>query len=262
MNILTFVKHVPTSAVAPRISESASGIDEAGLAFEVNEADLYALEEGAHQKSLHGGSLIAATIGPARAREIFPVALAKGVDQTLHVIDEALCGKDLSANLLAAGKVVEKFEPQVIFCGVQASDDMQGQFGIMLAEALNLPCVTAVTEVNIDEGGRTATVIREIGAGFKEQLEVDLPCVLTVQFGIRPLKYTPIMSIVRMRSRPVDAVAYEDLVGTPADSPPSAGLKVVELRYPDTGGRCQIFDGSPAQAADQLMKKLCDQGVF
>src|SRR5690606_33418858 len=116
--------------------------------------------------------------------------------------------------------------------------------------------------INIHEGESTATVIRETGAGFKEQLEVDLPCVLTIQFGIRPLKYTPIMSVVRMRSRLVDTVTYEDLVGASADRSPASGMKIVELRYPDAGGKCQMFDGSPAQSADQLMKKLCDQGVF
>lgn len=262
MKILTFVKHVPTSAVAPRITESGSNIDETGLAYEVNEADLYALEEGVHQKSVHGGSLIAATIGPARARDVFPVALAKGTDETLHVVDESHCGKELVVNLVAARKVVEKFEPNVIFCGVQASDDMQGQFGIMLAEALGIPSITAVTEINFNDDATVATIVREIGAGFKEQLEVDLPCVLTVQFGIRPLKYTPIMSIVRMRSRPVDAVTYEDLVGAPPDSNLGSVTKVVELRYPDTGGRCQMIDGSPTQAADELMEKLVDQGVF
>ncbi len=262
VNILIFAKHVPTSAVRPRIAESAESIHEAGLSFEINEADLYAIEEGVYQKSVHGGSLIAATIGPARAREVFPVAFAKGADQAVHVVDEARSGKALSANVLAAKKIVDRCAPQLILCGVQASDDMQGHFGIMLAEALGYPCVTAVIEINVDKSKRTATVVRETGAGFKEQLELDLPCLLTVQFGIRPLKYTPIMSVVRMRSRPVDSVTYEDLVAVLDDRSLTFDTRIVEFRYPEAGGKCQIFDGSPAQAADELMKKLCDRGVF
>jgi len=262
MKILTFVKHVPTPAVTPRIAESGDRIEDSGLSYEANEADLYAIEEAIHQKSLHGGDTIAVTIGPDRAKEALHVALAKGVDQVLHVLDERFQGTNSGLSWMAATRVAKKFEPDLVLCGVQAEDDMQGQFGIMLAEVLGLPVVTAVTEINVNADRTAATVVREIGAGFKEEIEVDLPCVLTIQFGIRPLRYTPIMSIVRMRMRPVETIDLEGLGIAPDALGAEEDMRVVELRYPDAGGKCEVIDGLPDDAADELVGKLIDRGVL
>jgi electron transfer flavoprotein alpha/beta subunit len=89
MKIVTFVKHVPTQAVTPRIAASRVCIEDEGLSYEVNEADLYAIEEALAQRAVHKGSVMAVTIGPARAKEALTVAYAKGVDQGVLVLDEA-----------------------------------------------------------------------------------------------------------------------------------------------------------------------------
>src|SRR5450759_1868115 len=74
MKIVTFVKHVPTQAVTPRIAASRVCIEDEGLSYEVNEADLYAIEEALAQRAAHKGSVMAVTIGPARAKEALTVA--------------------------------------------------------------------------------------------------------------------------------------------------------------------------------------------
>jgi electron transfer flavoprotein alpha/beta subunit len=79
MKIATFAKHVPISAVTPKIAADRSGIEDANLAHEVNETDLYAIEEAVHQRSLHQGSVVAITIGWPRAKEALHVAYARGV---------------------------------------------------------------------------------------------------------------------------------------------------------------------------------------
>ncbi len=261
MKILTFVKHVPTSAVTPRIAEGGGGIEDSGLAYEANEADLYAVEEAIHQKSALDGEVIAVTIGPDRAKEALHMALAKGVDEVLHIVDEQFKGTNAKANILAAREAVKKYDPGLIFCGVQAEDDLQGRFGIMLGEALGIPVITAITEIQTDMEKNSARVIREIGAGFKEELEVDLPCVLTIQFGIRPLRYTPIMSIVRMRRRPVEAVDFVGL-GLSPEGLDEEDMRVAELFMPETGGKCELIEGAPGEAAAELMRRLVDQGVL
>lgn len=262
MKIVTFVKHVPSQAVTPRIAESRERIEDEGLSYEVNEADLYAIEEALAQKAAHQGSVVAVTIGPARAKEVFPVAYAKGVDQGIHILDEDFRGSNPVLNVQAAAAIVRQQVPMMVFTGIQAEDDLQGQFGIALAEALGYPVVTAVTGVSVDAAGKVATVIRELGAGIKEEIEVELPCVLTIQFGIRQLRYLPIMSIFKMRSRRVEAVAVADLKLPPAATAADGRMRVVELCYPDDGGNCEFIDGSPRDAARKLLSKLVDAGVL
>ncbi len=261
MNILTFVKHVPTSAVTPRISDGRNRIEEDGLAYEVNEADLYAIEEALHQRSAHGGSVTSVTVGPARAKEALHVAFAMGVDNAVHVIDETERGTNASLTVGAAAAVVRNLGPDLIFAGIQAEDDLLGQFGVALAEELGLPAVTAVTEIRVEPEGRVAKVVRELGGGFKQELEVDLPCVLTIQFGIRQLRYTPIMSIVRARSRRIETMKIDAVPIPPERRRADSQLRVVALSYPEDGGRCEMIDGSPVQVAGKLVEKLVAAGV-
>ena len=257
---MTFAKHVPTSAVTPRITDGRDRIEEDGLAYEVNEADLYAIEEALHQRSAHGGSVTSVTVGPARAKEALHVAFAMGIDQAVHVIDETERGMNASLTIGAAAAVVRNLGPDLIFAGIQAEDDLLGQFGVALAEELGLPAVTAVTEIRVEPQGRVAKVVRELGGGFKQELEVDLPCVLTIQFGIRQLRYTPIMSIVRARSRRIETMEINAMPIAPERRRADSQLRVVALSYPEDGGRCEMIDGSPVQVAGKLGEKLVAAG--
>lgn len=261
MKIATFVKQVPASAVTPRIADSGNRIEEQGLSYEVNETDLYAIEEALYQRSVHQGSVTAVTVGPGRAKDALYLAYAKGVDHAVHVIDEAFRGTHSFLAVKAAAGIVKKLECDLIFTGIQADDDLQGQFGVSLAEALGIPVVTAVTEIRLNPKAGVATVIRELGGGFKEEIEVDLPCLLTIQFGIRPLRYTPVMSIVRARSRKIETVGVDALGISPDELQAGGKLRVVELSYPESSGKCELFAGSAEEVARKLVHRLIERGI-
>ena len=261
MKIVTFVKHVPLSAVTPRIANSRDRIEEDGLSYEVSEADLYAIEEAVYQRSVHEGSVTAVSVGPGRAKEALHLAYAKGVDHAVHVVDEVFRGINPLFNVAAAVEVVKTLGPDMVFTGIQAEDDLQGQFGVALAQALGIPAITAVTGIRANAEKRVATVTRELGGGFKQEIEVDLPCLLTVQFGIRPLRYTPVLSIVRARSRKIESASIDALGIRPDEFRAGGQLRVVELTYPQDGGRCEVIDGSPQEVARKIVRKLADAGV-
>lgn len=259
MKILVCVKHVPTAAVTPRVNEARSGIVEEGLAHEVNEPDLYAIEEALHQRSLAAGSTVTAiTVGPARAKEALHVAYAKGVDAAVHVVDEAHRGLDGAFAVQAVAAVAKKAGRDLVLAGIQADDDLAGRFGIALGAALDLPVVTGVTAIAIDTAKRTATVTRELGEGYKAELEVDLPCVLTVQYGIRPVKYTPVMAVVRARAKKIETIE----AGSLGLSAPAAGLRVTEIVPPRASGNCERIEGAPAEMAAKLIANLSAKGVL
>jgi electron transfer flavoprotein beta subunit len=262
VKILTCVKHVPTSAVTPRISGAGTGIEEEGLSYEVNEPDLYAIEEALYQRSIHGGSVTAVTVGPARAKEAIHVAYAKGVDQGIHVVDEVFRGTHSALSIRAVAELMKKSGFDLIFTGIQADDDLLAQFGILLAEELQLPVITAVTEVRAMPSERTVTVIRELGGGYKEELVVSLPCVLTIQFGIRPVRYTPIMAIVKARAKKIESIDASTL-GLSMDALRSRStVRVVELSYPKDSGNCEFLDGPVPDMVNKLVDRLAKAGVM
>ena len=260
MNILCCLKQVPSSALTPRIAASGVDIEEAGLSYEVNEPDLYALEEAIHQRSLQpgGGRVTAVTVGPARARDVLHLAYAKGADHAVHVLDETRRGTAVSVRAVA--EVARRQGFDMIFTGIQADDDLQGCFGFALAEELGLPVISAVTEVEVDAAGKYARVLRELGGGYKAQLEIDLPCVLTIQYGIRALRYTPVMAIVKARARRMESLGAETLAK--ASDAAGAGLRVLSLSLPQRSGRCEMLAGSPAEVARSLVARFAEQGVL
>ena len=261
MEIVTFAKHVPSSAVTPRIADAGDRIELDGLSYEVSEADLYALEEAVHQRSVHGGSVTAVTVGPSKAKDALYMAYAKGVDHAVHVVDEIFRGTNAPVSISAARKIVGKQGFDMIFAGIQAEDDLRGGFGVALAEVLDIPVITSVTEIRADPQNGRATVIRELGAGFKEEIEVDLPCALTIQFGIRPLRYVPVMSIVRARSRKIESTSIEAMMASPDQLQPDGRFRVVRLSYPEHNSRCEMIEGSPDEVARTLAGKLTKAGA-
>lgn len=259
MKIVICIKHVLSAAVTPQIADSRDRIEEDGLSYEANETDLYAIEEALHQRSVHGGSVVAVTVGPARAREALHVAYAKGVDHAVHVVDETFKGASLVSNVRAVTEVVKTLGYDLILAGIQADDDLNGQFGVALAESLGIPAVTAVIEIRVTPERRIATVTRELGEGRKQDLEVSLPCLLTIQFGIRPLRYTPVLSIVKARARKIEPMTIESLGIAPDE--PRAGARVIELFYPEDSEACAMLTGSAREAARQLVERLVEEGL-
>src|ERR1035438_5817586 len=187
MKILVAIKRVPARDSQLRIASSGKWIDEADLAYEINEADAYALEEGLQLKEKHGGEVVALCAGPARAAQAIREALAKGADRAIHIEEENLGALDplAAARLLAAAVRTEK--PDLILTGLQSDDLGSGQTGVVLAELIGLPHGTIIMAVGkIDSGIR---VKRELEDGWFQNVEMPLPAVLTIQSGINKLRY-------------------------------------------------------------------------
>src|SRR5512133_2654080 len=85
MKIVVAIKQVPSRDSQLRISPQSKWIEDEDLAYETNEPDAYALEEGLQLKEKHGGEVIVLCAGPARAAQSIREALAKGADRAIHV---------------------------------------------------------------------------------------------------------------------------------------------------------------------------------
>src|SRR5882762_8427139 len=148
MKIVIAIKQVPARDSQLRIASSGKWIEEEDLAYEINEPDAYALEEGLQLKEKHGGEVIALCAGPARAAQTIREALAKGADRAIHVEEEYLNTLDTLgvAKLLAAAAKAEN--PDLFLTGLQSDDLGYGQTGVVVAELLGLPHSTIIMQVN------------------------------------------------------------------------------------------------------------------
>jgi electron transfer flavoprotein beta subunit len=250
MKIVVAIKQVPARDSQLRIAPSAQWIAEADLTYEINEPDAYALEEGLQLKEKHGGEVVVICAGPAQAAQTIREALAKGADRAIHIEQDETSDSDplSTARILAAGLKPEA--PDLILTGLQSDDLGYGQTGVILAELLGLPHATIIMQVEKQDG--SITVKRELEDGWFQHVAMPLPALLTIQSGINKLRYATLMGIKKAKTKEVKRV-------TPADLGLIAGKPAVLLEriyVPERTKRTQLFEGSPKEAAAQLIEKL------
>jgi len=253
MKIAVCIKQVLTREWQPRLNDDKTWIREQDAAFEMNEPDAYALEEALRLKERHGGEVVVCSAGPARVAQVIREALARGADRAVHVEDDRLASADafLTAEALAAAMKDEQFD--LILTGLQSDDQGFAQVGVILAERLGRPHATIIMEVQVGDGG--LRVKRELEGGWFQWVAMPLPAVLTIQSGINQLRYATLKGIMAAKKKEIRKVSPPS---TPAGAAASK-QKIVSLYVPEKAKKTVIIEGSPAEAAKELVRKLRDE---
>jgi electron transfer flavoprotein beta subunit len=249
MKIIVAIKQVPMRDSPLHPAASEKWIDEAGLSFEINEPDAYALEEALQLKEKHGGEVVVLCAGPDRAAQTIREALAKGADRAIHIEVEALASLDTlgAAKLLAAAVTAEN--PDLILTGLQSDDLGAGQTGVVMAELLGVPHSTIIMQVEVRDA--SIRVKRELENGWFQHIEMPLPAVLAMQSGSNKLRYATLMGIKKAKSKEIRRVTPAELGGTAA-----AVASIEKIYLPQKSKQTQIFQGDAKTAAAQLVEKL------
>jgi electron transfer flavoprotein beta subunit len=249
MKIVVAIKQVPARDSQLKIASSGKWIEEGDIAYEINEPDAYALEEALQLKEKHGGEVVALCAAPARAAQTIREALAKGADRAIHIEEEMGALDPLAAaRLLAAAIRAES--PDLVLTGLQSDDLGYGQTGVILAELLGLPHGTIIMQVEKQDG--SIKVKRELEDGWFQHVEMPLPALLTIQSGISKLRYATLMGIKKAKSKEIKRLTAADLGGAAA----SPAIALDRIYLPERTKRTQLFEGSPKEAATQLVEKL------
>ena len=200
MKILCPVKRVvdPFAKVGPLAD--GSGLDTAGVKFDINPFDEIAVEEAVRMKQADPSvEIVVVSIGSAECEEQLRKALAMGADQALLIetddaMDSTVVAKELEALAL-------EMSPDIVLMGKQSTDADRGQVGQMLAARLGWPQATFAAKIDITDG--KATVTRETDTG-EETLVLPLPCVITTDLRLNEPRYIPLPGIIKARTKPLD----------------------------------------------------------
>jgi len=249
MKIIVSVKQVPARDSALRVNAEGNWLDESDLSYEMNEPDAYALEEGLQLKEKLGGEVIVLCAGPERALQTVREALAKGADRAIYVQIEERGALDALATAKLLAKAIEPESPELILTGLQSDDLGYGQTGVVLAELLRFSHATIVMEV--EPQANAVRVKRELEDGWFQNVTLPLPAVLTIQSGIKKLRYATLMGIKKAKTKDVKTVSAPQ---TGADL--SSRTVTDRVYLPQRSKQTQIFSGEPKQVAKQLVEKL------
>ena len=258
MKIIACMKPVPDPASRLVINESKSWVKESDLTFVVNEADSYALEEALVLKEKHGGEVVALSLGQESTLRIIRSGLATGADRAVFLSDERFAGSDEFATAQIIARAVEKDGgADMVLTGVQSDDLGTGTTGIMVAELLGWPHASVVIAVDaMPEDGRVR-VKRELEGGVNENVDVETPCVLTLQYGINQPRYPSLKGIMAAKKKEIQRWGLEALgLEDGAVGPAGSMYEVRGVFVPERKGNVEIISGSPAEAALTLVEKL------
>jgi electron transfer flavoprotein beta subunit len=236
MKILVSVKRVLDYNVKVRVSPDGSGVDLANVKMSMNPFDEIAMEEAVRLKEAGVATdVVAVSCGTSKCQETLRTALAIGADRAILVESDVELQPLAVAKLLKA--LVEKEQPQIVFCGKQAIDDDANQTGQMLAALMGWPQATFASKVVVKDN--TATVTREVDGGL-ETLELQLPAVITTDLRLNEPRYVTLPNIMKAKKKPLETIAPETLgvdviprLETLAVAEPSkrtAGIRVADVK--------------------------------
>jgi len=246
MKIAVCIKRVADSETRVKVAADGKSLDDAGVKFILNPYDEFAVEEALQRKEKSGaGEVVVLCLGPAAAQETIRTTLAMGADRGILLQTDRIPADGLvSAQALASELKSGGFD--VILFGKMAIDDYNHQVGPMVAELLDLSCVTAVAHLDLSDGRGTAE--REIEGGV-EVVEFTLPAVLTVDKGLNEPRLPALKGIMAAKKKPLEVKPVTLGAG---------GIEVVAMTPPPERKAGKIVGEGPA-AVPRLVQLLREE---
>ncbi len=257
MRIAVCVKQVPDTEARLRVRKDGQWIDEEDLPFVINENDEYALEEALRLAEATGGEVVVFSLGPERVREALRKALAVGAARAVHLKDEAFLGGDALATGRALAAAIRGESFDLVLTGSQSDDAGYGATGTIIAGELGWPHAWLVMGVELEDGGKSVKVTREMESGLNELSRIGLPAVLQIQAGINHPRYASLKGIMQAKKKEIASPGPAEL-GLEAGQTGAAAsrLELLNVAFPQSGEGAQMLEGEPAAIAAELVARL------
>jgi electron transfer flavoprotein beta subunit len=201
MKIVVCIKQVPDTTEI-KINPVTGTMIRDGVPSIMNPDDKGGLEMALSLKDKYNAEVTVITMGPPQAEAILREALALGVDRAILLTDRKFAGADTLATSNALAGALRCLDYDLIIAGRQAIDGDTAQVGPQMAEHLQLPQVTYVTDLQYD-GGDLLRIKKETEEGY-QMLEVEMPCVLTVLASANKARYMTVSGIMTAFDKTVE----------------------------------------------------------
>jgi electron transfer flavoprotein beta subunit len=246
MKIAVCIKRVPDSETRVKIASDGLSLDEAGVKFILNPYDEFAIEEALRRKEKAGtGEVVVVSLGPGAVQETIRTALAMGADRGVLLQTDRVPADGLAVARALAAELKDGGFDLILF-GKMAIDDYNHQVGPMVAELLDLPCVTAVCQLEIE--GRAGSAEREVEGGL-EVVDFPLPAVVTTDKGLNEPRLPALKGIMAAKKKPLDVKPLR---------PAAAAVEVVRMSPPAERQAGKIV-GEGAAAVPELIRLLREE---
>jgi len=255
MRIVVCLEQVPDTETRIRIAPEGDRIAEQDVSWIVSPYDEFAIEEALRIKEQKGGDVVLVSLGPDRVQSALRTGLAMGADSAVHVKDSAFDAGDSLATARGLAAAIRTLAPfDLVLTGQQGVGGDHSQIPGLLAELLDLPQVTVVVKVEVQDG--RATVEREI-EGARETWESSLPAVISAQKGLNEPRYASLKGIMAAKKKPLAVKDASALGLDPGALAPKT--RVLALELPAARPPVRMIEGDPDTQARELIRLLHEE---
>lgn len=228
MKILVCISKTPETTAKISFTEGNSQFNQDGVQYIMNPYDeWYALVRALELKEANGGTVTVLNVGDSSNDIIIRKGLALGADDAVRIDTEALSAYQTAAQIAAYAKD-QSYD--IIFLGKESIDYNGSEVGGLLAEMLDLPFVSYVS--NLEFAGDTFTLSRDIEGGI-EVLEVSGPFVLSAAKGLAEQRIANMKGIMMSKRKPLTVVQPAEV-----DNP----VEVVAYTLPEGKSGVKMID--------------------
>lgn len=253
MNIVVCLKQVPDTT-AVKIDPKTGTLIRDGVPSIINPEDKHALEEALNIKEATGATVTVISMGPPQAQNALREALCMGADDAILITDRAFAGADTLATSKALAGALKKVKYDIIFAGRQAIDGDTAQVGPEIAEHLDIPQITYVQDVTIEEDG--LLVNRALEDGY-ELIKVQTPVLLTAIKELNEPRYMHVQYIFDTVDKKITIWSADDIEVDKAElGLKGSPTKVKKSMTKELKGAGELVNETPAEAAKYVLAKL------
>ena len=260
MKIIVCIKQVPDTTEV-KIDPKTGTLIREGIPVIINPDDKAGIEAAITLKEQYGGHVTILSMGPPQAESALKEAYAMGADRVILLTDRAFAGSDTWATSLALAYAIKKIDYDVIICGRQAIDGDTAQVGPQIAEHLQLPQVSYVTEIEKHEND---LIVKKVFEDEYHRIKLKTPCLLTVLREMNQARYMTISRIFDSFANPVvEKMSIADIGLEPERTGLNASpTKVKKTMTKGAKSAGKVHEVEPKEAAKLIIEKLKEKFII
>ncbi|WP_411963864.1 electron transfer flavoprotein subunit beta/FixA family protein [Haloferax sp. YSMS24] len=157
----------------------------------MNPNDKFALEAALQTRVRHGGNVSLMSMGPPGYKEVLQEGMETVYADDLYLVsDREMAAADTWATAITLSSAIENLDqmPDLVIAGFKTADGETGHTGPQANWCLDMPLVTHVISLDIDEEERTLRAKRLVEGDIEEieTVEVSLPAFVVTDPEFEP----------------------------------------------------------------------------
>ena len=189
----------------------------------LDDTDRYGIEVALQLKEKFNAEVTVISMTKVGTEKGIQQALQMGPDKALVLEDDSLKGASsiMTSNVLS--ELAKKVDADIIIFGTESTDGYSGVVPQHVSRILNLPCISYVKNIEIDD---KVTLTRQTIEG-SEKINLPSKCVISVTAsGVEP-RYPNFKDIMAAKNKPVEIISLNDIQYTAEQNMEFLGIEDV-----------------------------------